>query len=239
MSERGEVRRRIIDAATRLLYEQGREAVTTRAVSAAAGVQSPTLYRLFADMNGLLEAVAAEGFARYLAGKQAQELSDDPVDDLRGGWDLHVGFGLENPAHYLLMYAQPKPGHRHPAAEQGVARLRMLVERIAEAGRLVVSVDTAVSMMHSACVGVTMNLIATPSEERDPAVADRLREALLAAITTTAASSPPDVAWRAVALNAVVDDTDLYSPGERALLTELLDRAANSSGPADEQRAPA
>jgi AcrR family transcriptional regulator len=228
VSDREEVRRRIVDAATRLLYDQGREAVTTRAVSAAAGIQSPTLYRLFTDMNGLLEAVASDGFVRYLAGKHAQEPSADPVEDLRRGWDLHVEFGLQNSAHYLLMYGQPTPGHRHPAAEQGLRRLRTLIERIAAAGRLVVSVDTAIGMMHAACVGVTMNLIETPPEERDPGLANRLREAILAAITTAVPDHPPVVAQRAVALKAVLDDAaDLYSVGERALMNELLDRAAN------------
>ncbi|QFG24142.1 TetR/AcrR family transcriptional regulator [Actinomadura sp. WMMB 499] len=231
MSDREEVRRRIVDAATRLLYDHGREAVTTRAVSAAAGVQSPTLYRLFTDMNGLLEAVAEDGFARYLAGKHAQELSDDPLDDLRRGWDLHVDFGLANPAHYMLMYGR-SVGHRPPAAEQGLRRLRMLVERIAAAGRLAVGVDTAIGMMHAACVGVTMNLIETPPANRDPALADRLRQAVIAAITTAAAPGPPAIAHRAVALQAVLDEApDLYSPGERALMNELLDRAANHPPP--------
>ena len=35
----------------------GRGAVTTRAVSAAARVQPPTIYRQFGDMRGLLDAV--------------------------------------------------------------------------------------------------------------------------------------------------------------------------------------
>ena len=228
MSDREEVRRRIIDAATRLLYEGGRDAVTTRAGSAAAGVQSPTLYRLFTDMNGLLEAVAADGFARYLADKHAQELTADPLEDLRRGWDLHVEFGLQNPAHYLLMYGSPAGGKRHPAADEGLRRLRMLIERIAADGRLVVGVDTAMGMMHAACVGITTSLIETPPEERDTALADRLREAVLAAISTAAADSPPVIAKRAVGLKAVLDEApDLYSPGERALLDELLDRAAN------------
>jgi AcrR family transcriptional regulator len=230
MRGREEVRRRIIDAAAELLRTGGRDAVTTRAVSAAAGVQSPVLYRLFTDMNGLLEAVAADGFERYLAGKRTQELSADPVDDLRRGWEMHIEFGLQNPAHYLLMYGQPTPGQHNSAAEQGAQRHRMLIERIAAAGRLTVGIDTAQTMMHAACVGITMNLIETPPEKRDPTVADRLREAILAAITTTTPSSPPDAAQRAVGLMAVLDDVDdLYSPGERALLNELLDRAANGA----------
>lgn len=228
MNDRDEVRRRIIDAATTLLRTNGREAVTTRAVSAAAGVQPPTIYRLFTDMNGLFEAVASDGFARYLARKDSQVLSDDPVDDLRRGWDMHVEFGLENPAHYLLMYGQPTPGSRSRAAEQALQRLRMLVERIATAGRLVTSVETAVDMVHAAGVGLTLNLIGTPADDRDPSLPGRLREVIIGAISTAERSVPSSVAQRAVGLKAVLDDVaDLYSAGERSLLSELLDRAAS------------
>ncbi|MFF4623464.1 TetR/AcrR family transcriptional regulator [Nonomuraea jabiensis] len=228
MADREEVRRRIIDATTKLLRDKGREGVTTRTVSAAAGVQAPTLYRLFTDMNGLLEAVAADGFERYLARKHSQVLSDDPVDDLRRGWDTHVGFGLENPEQYLLMYGQPTPGARRRSTEHAMAQLRLLVERIAVAGRLSVGVETAMDIVHSAGVGLTLNLIGTPPEERDPALSGRLREAILAAITTDAPAGPPSVAQRAAGLKAVLDEVpDLYTPGERALLNELLDRAAS------------
>ena len=41
-----------------LLNDGGREAVSTRAVAAAAGVQPPTIYRQYGDMQGLLSAVA-------------------------------------------------------------------------------------------------------------------------------------------------------------------------------------
>ncbi|MCQ0009372.1 TetR/AcrR family transcriptional regulator [Actinomadura madurae] len=102
-------RDRILAATAKLLAEGGREAVSTRAVSAAAGVQAPTLYRLFGDKQGLLDAVAAEGFAAYLDSKTVQEPTGDPVDVLRAGWDLHIEFGLANPALYLVMY-EPRPG---------------------------------------------------------------------------------------------------------------------------------
>ena len=48
-------RERIVQAALALLESGGVDAVSTRAVSAAAGVQVPTLYRQFGDMQGLLE----------------------------------------------------------------------------------------------------------------------------------------------------------------------------------------
>src|SRR5690606_24577218 len=99
-------RERIVEAAVELLIEGGREAVSTRAVSAAAGVQAPTIYRLFGDKQGLLDAVGDHGIAEYLHSKTTREREPDPVDDLRRGWDLHVDFGLEHPALYALVFGE-------------------------------------------------------------------------------------------------------------------------------------
>ncbi len=44
--------------------------------------------------------MATYGFESYLAGKHALGETADPVDDLRRGWDLHVEFGLSQPAFY-------------------------------------------------------------------------------------------------------------------------------------------
>ena len=72
--------------------------MTTRSVALAAGVQAPTIYRLFGDKNGLLDAVAEHGFATYMARKPPGDPTADPVESLRAGWELHVGFGLANPS---------------------------------------------------------------------------------------------------------------------------------------------
>ena len=56
-------------AAAELLERDGRDAVSTRAVNTAAGVQAPTPYRLPGDEGGLLRAVAADGSARRVAGE--------------------------------------------------------------------------------------------------------------------------------------------------------------------------
>jgi AcrR family transcriptional regulator len=229
VSERETTRKRIIDAAAKLLEEQGIDMVTTRAVSAAAGVQPPTIYRLFTDMAGLLEAVASVGFNDYLGRKHAMELTDDPVEDLRTGWDLHIEFGLENPAHYLLMYGQRSPGRRSAAVERASERLHLLVERVAEAGRLKVAVATGAAMIHAAGSGLVRSLIGTPPEDRDFDVSPRLREAVIASITGEAQQETRGYAQRAAGLKAVLDDAPgLLSTGERALLDELLDRLARA-----------
>ena len=177
-------RERIIEAAAKLLTEGGREAVSTRAVCAAAGVQAPTLYRIFGDKHGLLEAVASNGFETYLRNKAALGQSADPVEDLRRGWDLHLGFGLAHPAFYTLIYGEPRPGIESPAAKAAAAVLAGQVRRIAEAGRLRVSEERAAHLIHAAGSGMTFTLIALPEDQRDPALSTLARESIIAAVTT-------------------------------------------------------
>lgn len=220
-------RDRIIAAAARLLAEGGREAVSTRAVSAAAGVQAPTIYRLFGDKQGLLDAVAAHGFSTYLNEKTDLKPSGDPVEDLRTGWNLNVGFGLANPALYALMYGEPRPGATPPAAGAAAEVLAAHIHRIAEAGRLRVDEERAAQLVHAVGGGTTLALIATPEDRRDPAVSDMAREAVIAAITTDApALAAPGPAGAAVALRAVLPQTSALTANERGLLKEWLDRIA-------------
>jgi AcrR family transcriptional regulator len=221
-------RERIVTAAARLLAEGGPDAVSTRAVSAEAGVQPPTIYRLFGDKQGLLDAVAAHGFTAYLTSKSAVEPTDDPVEDLRAGWDLHVGLGLANPALYTLMYGQLRPGTPSPAALAAAEILAQHIRRIAEAGRLRVPEDRAATLVHAAGCGTTLTLIATPEDRRDPELSPTAREAVIAAITTdvpAAAVSGPVAA--AVTLRAVLPQTDALTARERGLMQEWLDRIAN------------
>ncbi|TDC83795.1 TetR/AcrR family transcriptional regulator [Micromonospora sp. KC606] len=221
-------RERIVRAAAALLADGGREAVTTRAVSRAAGVQAPTIYRQFGDMRGLLDAAASYGFAAFLHAQAAPEPAADPVDDLRRGWDLHVRFGVTNPAFHTLMYGEPRPGQRPTAARVAADIFRQLVVRVAEAGRLRVNVDPAAEMMHAASCGVTLTLI----QGGDPALSTATREAMVAAVCADSPAAravrPPDRPLRyAVALRAALPEVaDDLTDAERALLGEWLDRIA-------------
>ncbi|TDD85886.1 TetR/AcrR family transcriptional regulator [Actinomadura darangshiensis] len=219
-------RERILAATAKLLAEGGREAVSTRAVGAAAGVQAPTIYRLFGDKQGLLDAAAADGFAAYLAAKTVPEPTGDPIEDLRTGWDLHLGFGLANPAVYLLMN-EPRPGPVPPAAVAGMEVLAGLIRRIAEAGRLRVPEERAVQLVHAAGSGATVTLISMPADRRDLELSALAREAVISAITTDApAASSPGPVGAAVALRAVLPQTTALTEGEQTLLDEWLTRIA-------------
>jgi AcrR family transcriptional regulator len=226
----GSPRERILAATADLLATGGRQAVSTRAVGAAAGVQAPTIYRLFTDMQGLLDAVAAEGFTAYLKAKTGLEATGDPVEDLRTGWDLHVGFGLANPALYLIM-SEPRPeAATPPAAVAGEKVLAAHIRRIAEAGRLRVGEERAAQLVQAAGLGTTLTLIATPADRRDPGLSALAREAVIAAITTDVpAVASPGPAGAATALRAALPRTTALTGRERSLMEEWLDRI---TGPA-------
>lgn len=216
-------RERIIDVAADLLRREGPEAVTTRAVATAAGVQPPALYRQFGDKDGLLDAVAEHVFGAYVAGKPAPA-TDDPVADLRAGWDLHVTFGLENPGLTALL-AQPARASRSPAIVAGIEVLRGRVRRVAEAGRLRVPEERAVLLIHAAGTGTVSALLATPPAERDAGLAGAAWDAVAAAILTDAPTATADpLRTAAITLRGGLDDLTSLRPAERALLADWLDR---------------
>src|SRR3569833_2632471 len=67
VSSRARTRAQLVEVAARVLATEGPEAVPTRSIALAAGVQAPTIFRLFGDKNGLLVAVVEDGFASFLA----------------------------------------------------------------------------------------------------------------------------------------------------------------------------
>ena len=218
-------RERIIACAIELLTTGGREALTTRAVAAAADVQAPAIYRLFGDKDGLLDAVAEQGYAGYMTEKVARRPGLDPVADLRAGWDLHIAFGLGNPAIYAIMIGAP--GVRSQAAVAAYKVLEDTIRRIAVAGQLRVPERRAAGLVHAAGSGVVLTLLATPPERRDLGISESAREAVIAAITTGAKKvGKPGAAAAAIALRAVLPEASTLTAGERLLLAELLDRLA-------------
>jgi AcrR family transcriptional regulator len=226
-------RERILRAAANLLDREGRAAVSTRAVCAAAGVQPPTLYRLFGDKDGLLDALADYGFERYLAEKQALGQTDDPIADLRRCWDLHIDFGLSRPASYILMYGEGRYRGDMAAGVETIGILRRTVARAGAAGRLRMSVERATRLMHANGLGVVLSLISTPPPERDPGLPAVAFEHVLRTITTDGDGRPPapvSVASRAAALREALREsgTTALTRSEGALLADWLDRLADA-----------
>ncbi len=225
-------RGRVVLAAAALIASGGPDAATTRAVAVAAGVQAPTIYRLFGDKRGLLDAVAEHGLATYVAQKSVHEPNSDPVQELREGWDLHVAFGLAHPGLFAIMsdYAFPHTRPLSPGAAAGLNVLRRKMKVVALAGRLRMSEERAVDLMHSVCTGTVLTLLRKPEQRRDAGLSATARETVITAITGEA-PSVADTALRAAAttLRAALGQSTLLSRGENQLMLELLDRIANGA----------
>ncbi|MBN0042538.1 TetR/AcrR family transcriptional regulator [Streptomyces actuosus] len=222
---REQTRRRIIDVAIDLLERGGRDAVTTRAVADAAGLQPPALYRLFGDKEGLLDAVAERGFTRFLAAKHIDPDPQDPVRELRAGWDTAVEFGLANPALYTLMYGEP--ARSTTVFRIGLELLMERIRRLAVAGRLRVEEELAAQIIHATARGAVLTWLSLPESERNPALLVALREAMIAAVTDQVpAVREEGPAGAARALRAALPDQNVLSQAEQQLMTEWLGRLA-------------
>ncbi|MCY1047066.1 TetR family transcriptional regulator [Corallococcus sp. bb12-1] len=228
-AEGPDVRARIIAAAAELISSGGPDAATTRAVAAAAGVQAPTLYRLFGDKRGLLAAVIEHAMTSYVSKKSARVPHPDPLQDFRDGWDMHVAFGLSHPGLFALMSSDPALASQPSAVGAGEEVLRRRIRNIARAGRLRVSEERALGLVVSMGTGAVLTLLRQPEGQRDLGLSDAAREATVAAITSEAAT-PANAEVRAVAsaLRASMDRIQVLSKGESLLLSELLERIADA-----------
>ncbi|MFI6366633.1 TetR/AcrR family transcriptional regulator [Nocardia sp. NPDC050630] len=225
-STREQHRQRVIEAAADLLERAGRDAVTTRAVADMAGLQPPAIYRLFGDKDGLLEAVAEYGFAKFVAGKHLDPDPADPIEDLRAGWDLAVEFGLSNPALYTLMYSEPA-GTESAAFRAGLEILRGRVRRLAAGGWLRVDEQLAAGIIHATGRGAVLTWLSFPEANRDPALLTALREAMVTAVTNERpAIQDTGAAGAARALRANLPEETTLTTAEQHLLREWLDRLA-------------
>ncbi|MBP2703170.1 TetR/AcrR family transcriptional regulator [Microbispora sp. RL4-1S] len=230
-----DVRTRILHAAAELLSHAPEADISTRAVCEAARVGAPALYRQFGDKEGLLTAVVDYGFEQYLAGRSPACSSDDPVQDLKNGWDDHVGFAVDNPNHYRLMYS---PGLSAPpgAAAEAHRLLLEILERCAAGGRLRTSPQTAANMIMSAMAGVALSLVSRPTISADTEFSGRVRDAVIEAVTVPAVAGgrAPAYGGTAVAaatLGALLPEGPVapLTEAETGLLREWLGRLSDTS----------
>lgn len=231
---RSAVRSRIVEVAAEMLRESGAAALTTRRVADAAGVQAPTIYRLFGDKDGLVDAVAEHVLGEFVARKAALPAGTDPVEALRDGWRQQLDYALTNPELHRLL-GEAGRGRRSPALDAGLAVLRSRIHALAAAGLLRVDEQRALGIIRAAATGTVQQLLDSPPDDRDEGLAEAMLEAVLGRIlvpgsdsaAAVAAQGPPLDGPRsaAIAVAAQLDDLPALTPAERHLLGEWLARA--------------
>ena len=100
-------REAILAAAGEILLEPGYEAFSLRQVAERVGFTPTTIYRHFEDKDDLVFAVTDEGFRIFGARlREAAAEQTDPFATIVALGHAYVGFGLEYPIYYRLMFMQ-------------------------------------------------------------------------------------------------------------------------------------
>ena len=134
---------RLLEAAARVLAEEGRDAVTARRLASEIGTSTMAVYTHFGSMDELLLHLWREGFARFGAALDGPPTTADPVADwVAQGW-AYRRFALDNPHLYRVMFGDGLSGfHGNDPADEAAAlatfqSLLTRLQRAADAGRLV------------------------------------------------------------------------------------------------------
>ena len=103
-----EARRRLITSTARILAEQeGWDAVTTRRLSTEIEYSQPVLYKHFASMEDIVDAVALEGFAELAEVLCAARRDGGPPEEALGRVaHAFSSFATDNPALYDAMFTR-------------------------------------------------------------------------------------------------------------------------------------
>ena len=137
----------LLNAALKVLEDEGEAQFSTRAVCALANVTAPTLYHHYGSADGLFSAAMAEAFSQFLDSKKAAVKSTEPVTALREGWDDYVRFAAARPRLYAAMMCRVLQGARIPAAQQAYTLLIERITTIEAQERLALTVVAAADLM--------------------------------------------------------------------------------------------
>jgi AcrR family transcriptional regulator len=123
----------LLAAAEQELAAHGVEGFSLRAVAKRAGVSHAAPAHHFGDAQGLLTALAAEGFRQFLATQRAREAAAEatPRARLLASGLGYVDFARARPALFRLIFSSRRPDFAdralHAAAEAAYQHLRQAV----------------------------------------------------------------------------------------------------------------
>jgi AcrR family transcriptional regulator len=125
---RATLRQGMLDAATRLLTEEGPQALTVRRVADAVNCSTTLLYSFFGGKDGLANELYLEGFARLKAQFEASstQLARKKADKNGLGRILLLArvyheYAKRNPSYYMVMFGDAIAGFVPPVESRKTA----------------------------------------------------------------------------------------------------------------------
>lgn len=182
-------RRGLITATARALAErEGWDAVTTRRLSTEIEYSQPVIYKHFASMEDLAEAIALEGFGELAEALAASRRDVPPEEAVGAVARAYSTYAAENPAVYDAMFTRATG--LHFAAEDTAAPLSATYAELRAAVATAAGerdVDTLTEVLWAALHGLT----SLGRDERIRPGHDTERRDLLVAQFRGGGSRPP------------------------------------------------
>ena len=182
----GDLRTALLSAAESELAERGMEGFSLRSVAKRAGVSHAAPAHHFDDAQGLLTALAAEGFRQFLAAQATREAvaEADPASQLVAAGLGYVDFALTRPALFRLLWQSERPDFGDADLGQAArAAYTHLVEQVTGAGGRTTADEAAVwAIAHGLAdllaAGRLKSVGSLPPKARDAMIATIIRRAL-------------------------------------------------------------
>ena len=133
----GDLRAALLAAAEAELAEVGVEGFSLRKVARRAGVSHAAPAHHFGDVGGLLTALAAEGYRRFLAtqGRHEAGAAPDAAAQMVAAGQGYVAFAMERPALFRLLFGSSRPDYDAPDLQAAAgAAYGHLVDQVTAAG---------------------------------------------------------------------------------------------------------
>jgi AcrR family transcriptional regulator len=118
--EGGRLRQEILDAATRILEETGREdALSLRGVAREVGISAPSVYLQFKDKTELVTTVLDAAYRTLAAamGAAGEAAGADPWERIVATTAAYRRFAIDKPRRYRLMFSLEYEPERQPSAD--------------------------------------------------------------------------------------------------------------------------
>lgn len=185
-----DVRARLIEAAARLLADEGPAALSTRRLAAEVGASTMAVYTHFGGLPELVRAVVQEGFARLAEHLSAVPTTDEPLADLAALGEAYRANALDNPQLYAVMFGSASLGgyrlHDEELSE-GRYTFEVLVsatQRVIDAGLFKPGdAEVIAAQLWAATHGfVMLELAGYFAAEREPDAVDNILHPMSAAI---------------------------------------------------------
>ncbi|MCX4472220.1 putative HTH-type transcriptional regulator [Micromonospora sp. MW-13] len=126
----------LLEAAARLLAEEGAAGLTTRRLAAAVGTSTTAVYTHFGGMDNLVRAMVHEGFARLHRRMSIVRATPDAVADVMALGYAYRANSLDHPQLYQVMFGSAALGGFALAEgdrQHGKYTLQPLVDAVARA----------------------------------------------------------------------------------------------------------